>query len=158
MAGHSEYRVGLISDTHGSLRPEAVNALAGCSLILHAGDVGEAEVLAGLQRVAPVRAVRGNVDRGELAARLPVSEVVEVAGRLVYLLHDLGRLDLDPAAAGFAAVISGHSHAPSISRERGVLYVNPGSAGPRRFDLPVSVALLCLSPGALRAEIVELPV
>ena len=158
MSSSSDFWVGLISDTHGLLRQEALAALRGCSLILHAGDVGEPAVLDGLAGLAPVRAVRGNVDRGELAARLRPTEVVELAGRRVYLIHDVGRLDLDPAAAGFAAVVHGHSHTAGVHEERGVLYVNPGAAGPRRFELRPSVGRLLISEGRLRAEIVELAV
>jgi uncharacterized protein len=156
MAPLSDYWVGLISDTHGLLRQEALDALRGCSLILHAGDVGELSVLDGLGSIAPVRAVRGNVDRGEVAARLQPTEIVEVAGQQVYLIHDLGRLDLDAAAAGFAAVVYGHSHIASVREEGGVLYVNPGAAGPGRFDLRPSVGRLLLTAGRLRAEILEL--
>ncbi len=149
--------VGLISDTHGLLRPEALAALRGCSLILHAGDVGEPSVLDALASLAPVRAVRGNVDHGPLGA-LPPTDVVEVAGQQVYLIHDLGRLDLDPAAAGMAAVVFGHSHVAAVYEEGGVLHVNPGAAGPRRFGRGVSVGRLVVSSGRLRAEIVELAI
>lgn len=149
-------KVGLISDTHGLLRPQALEALAGADLILHAGDVGAEGVLEALAHVAPVRAVRGNVDRGDWAARLPETEVVEAGGTLIYLLHDLNALDLEPAAAGVGVVLSGHSHQPAVFERAGVLYVNPGSAGPRRFRLPVSVGWLHLGEGGPRAEIVEL--
>lgn len=151
--------VGLISDTHGLLRPEALRALAGCGLIVHAGDVGQPHVLDGLRELAPVVAVRGNCDR-EWALELPVEETREVGGRLLHVLHDLARLDFRPETAGVAVVVSGHSHQPRIRRQGGVLYVNPGSAGPRRFDLPVSVARLALGGAASppRAEIVELDV
>src|SRR5690606_24854869 len=125
-------RVGVISDTHGLLRPAAVEALAGSDLIVHAGDVGDAAILDALGAIAPVRAVRGNVDVGTWAASLPPIEVVEVAGQHLYVLHRLEDLDLDPAAAGFAAVIYGHSHRPSAERRGGVLFLNPGSAGPVR--------------------------
>ncbi|MHC4492615.1 MAG: metallophosphoesterase family protein, partial [Planctomycetota bacterium] len=140
MSGTS--RVGLIADTHGLLRPEAVEALAGVERIVHAGDVGHAEILTELARLAPVTAVRGNMDHGPWADELPRTAEVEVRGRWLHALHILDDLDLDPATGGFAAVVYGHSHRPSIERRRGVLYVNPGSAGPRRFDLPVSLALL----------------
>lgn len=150
--------VGVISDTHGRLRPEALEALEGSELILHAGDVGEPGILDGLGRIAPVVAVRGNMDRGDWAAELPETEVVEVGEASLYLLHDLGRLDLDPGAAGFAAVVSGHTHRPEIQERDGVLYLNPGSAGPRRLRLPVSVARLRVRGAALEAEIVELDV
>jgi len=150
--------VGVISDTHGLLRPEAVAALEGSDLIVHAGDVGDPEVLAPLRELAPVHAVRGNVDRGTWAEELPLDRVVEVGGHRLYVLHILDELDLDPAAAGFAAVIFGHSHRPHRERRDGVLYLNPGSAGPRRFRLPVTVARLSVSEQGLTAEIVELTV
>jgi putative phosphoesterase len=148
--------VGLISDTHGSLRPEAVAALAGVELILHAGDVGAPEVLDGLGRIAPVRAVRGNNDRAPWAARLPLTDVIEVGGASIYLLHDLHQLDLDPAAAGMAAVVTGHSHVPLIKSDGSVVYVNPGSAGPRRFRLPITVGKLHVEGGRVEAEIIEI--
>ena len=151
-----ERLVGVISDTHGLLRPEAVAALAGCDLIVHAGDVGSPAVLAGLRRVAPVVAVRGNVDIEWWARDLPESEVAQVGDASVYVLHDLARLDLDPAAAGFAAIVSGHSHVPAIEEQGGVLYLNPGSAGPRRFSLPVSLARLRAGGRTVTAELVTL--
>jgi putative phosphoesterase len=151
-------RIGVISDTHGLLRAEAVQALAGADLIVHAGDVGAPEVLDGLRAVAPVVAVRGNNDRGAWAAALAETEVVERGGRSLYVLHDVKQLDLDPRAAGFDAVIAGHSHQPRIERRDGVLYLNPGSAGPRRFRLPVALAWLDLDPEGLAAEIVRLDV
>ncbi len=147
-----ERLVGVISDTHGLLRPQAVSALAGCALIVHAGDVGAPAILGELRRVAPVVAVRGNVDVEAWARDLPETAVAEVGAVRLYVLHDLGRLDLDPAAAGFAAVISGHSHISALVERGGVLYVNPGSAGPRRFALPVSVALLRVGGGGVTAE------
>ena len=151
-------RIGVISDTHGLVRPEALRALAGAELIVHAGDVGGPEVLDALRAVAPVVAVRGNNDRGPWAAALAETEVVETAGRSLYVLHDLKELDLDPRAAGFDAVIAGHSHQPRIDRRAGVLYLNPGSAGPRRFRLPIAVAWLAIEPTGLDAEIVQLDV
>jgi uncharacterized protein len=151
-------RIGLISDTHGLVRPEALRALAGADLIVHAGDVGGPEVLEALRAVAPVVAVRGNNDRGPWAATLADTEVVERDGRSLYVLHDLKELDLDPRAAGFDAVIAGHSHQPRIERRDGVLYVNPGSAGPRRFRLPIAVAWLALESAGVDAEIVPLDV
>jgi putative phosphoesterase len=149
--------VGLIADTHGLLRKEALAALAGVERILHAGDIGGLEVIAGLERIAPVVAVRGNCDRGEWAGAYPETEVVAVGGVLIYLLHDLHRLDLDAGAAGFRAVVSGHSHQAASAERDGVLYINPGSAGPRRFKLPVSLALLRIDDGTLRVEWVRLP-
>lgn len=151
-------KIGVISDTHGLLRPEAVWALRGCERIAHAGDVGDPAILDALERLAPVAAVRGNVDRGAWADALPETEVVEVGSALLYVLHDLAQLDLDPAAAGFAAVISGHTHEPRSEVREGVLYLNPGSAGPRRFKLPVTVAMLTVSGDRVTAEIVELRV
>ncbi len=148
--------VGVVSDTHGLLRPEVLDALEGSDLIVHAGDVGDPAILGRLEEVAPVRAVRGNTDRGPGVGDLPVTEVVEVGGRSLYLIHILDDLDLDPAAAGFDAVVFGHTHHPEARREDGVLYLNPGSAGPRRFRLPVTVARLRIGPEALEAEIVEL--
>lgn len=150
--------VGVISDTHGLLRPEAVAALEGSELIVHAGDVGDPEVLGPLRALAPVHAVRGNVDRGPRVGELPLDRVVEAGAHRLYVLHILDELDLDPAAAGFAAVIFGHSHRPHREWRNGVLYLNPGSAGPRRFRLPVTVARLQLSEVGLEAEIVELSV
>ena len=151
-------RVGVISDTHGLLRPEALRALAGCERILHAGDIGKPEVLDALARIAPVVAVRGNNDAGAWAEKLPASEVVELGGVSLYLLHDLAELDLDPEAAGFAAVISGHSHRPSASVRDGVVYLNPGSAGPRRFRLPIALARLTIESGKLEHELIELAI
>jgi len=150
--------VGVISDTHGLVRPEALQALRGVELILHAGDVGAPEVLTALRTIAPVFSVRGNVDREDWARNLPKTRTVEVGGYTIYLLHDLHNLDLDPAAAGFRAVISGHSHHPGTEQRNGVLYLNPGSAGPRRFRLPVSVALLKIGREFLEARLVELKV
>lgn len=152
------HRVGVISDTHGLLRPEAIAALVGCELIVHAGDVGGSGVLDGLRTVAPVVAVRGNVDTEEWGRNLPESETVEIGGVSLYVLHDLDKLDLDPAAAGFAAVIFGHSHRAEATTHGGVLYLNPGSAGPRRFRLPVRVARLQVGDGRIASEFVTLPV
>jgi hypothetical protein len=152
------HTVGVIADTHGLLRPEAVTALAGVERILHAGDIGNPEVLTELGRVAPVTAVRGNNDRGGWAADIPETEVVEIGGVSLYVLHDLHRLDLDPRAAGFAAVITGHSHQPRMEERDRVLYLNPGSAGPRRFKLPISLARLRVSGSRVRAELVTLEI
>jgi putative phosphoesterase len=151
-------RIGVISDTHGLLRPQALRALAGADLIVHAGDVGGPEVLDALRAVAPLVAVRGNNDRGGWASALAETEVVESGGRSLYVLHDLKTLDLDPRAAGFDVVIAGHSHQPRVERRDGVLYLNPGSAGPRRFRLPIAVAWLDVDAGRLDAEIVQLDV
>lgn len=152
------HTVGVISDTHGLLRPEAVAALAGVDRIVHAGDIGSPDVLAALERIAPVAAVRGNNDRERWAAAIPETEVVEVGGVSLYVLHDLHELDLDPRAAGFAAVIAGHSHQPRLQEREGVLYLNPGSAGPRRFKLPISLARLTIAGPRVRAELVTLKV
>jgi putative phosphoesterase len=148
--------VGVISDTHGLVRPEALEALEGAELIIHAGDIGSLEVVEALRRLAPVAAVRGNNDRGEWAEAFPEYEVVEVGGAFVYVLHDLNELDIAPAAAGFRVVVSGHSHKPLAEFRRGVLYLNPGSAGPRRFKLPVTVARLTVNGGDARADIINL--
>ncbi|MEE8312676.1 MAG: metallophosphoesterase family protein [Myxococcota bacterium] len=148
--------LGVISDTHGLVRPEAVRALAGCDLIVHAGDVGKPEVLTELRDIARVIAVRGNVDHGSWAEALPLTGVVEVAGQLLYVLHNLAELDLDPHAAGFRVVISGHSHKPEIAERDGVIYLNPGSAGPRRFDLPICLVRLELHKTQVLPEFVDL--
>ena len=149
-------RIGVISDTHGLLRPEAIAALSGSDRILHAGDVGDPEIIDRLRELAPVTAVRGNVDRGPWAAALPETELVEVVGVSIYMLHDLAQLDLKPEAAGFRVVIYGHSHRPQVEEKNGVLYFNPGSAGPRRFQLPVSLGRLEMEKGKVRGEIVNL--
>ncbi|HEX8502532.1 MAG TPA: metallophosphoesterase family protein [Pyrinomonadaceae bacterium] len=148
--------VGVISDTHGLVRPEALEALAGSELIIHAGDIGGAGVIEALGRVAPVVAVRGNNDRGGWAEAFAEYEVVEVGRAFVYVLHDLKELDISPATAGFRVVVSGHSHRPLAEERRGVLYLNPGSAGPRRFKLPVTLARLRLSGADAAAEIINL--
>lgn len=150
--------VGVISDTHGLVRPEALAALRGAELIVHAGDVGSPDVLAALEAVAPVDAVRGNNDRGAWAARLPQSAAVEVDDTLLYLVHDVDELDVDPRAAGVAVVVSGHSHRPAAVARDGVLWFNPGSAGPRRFRLPVAVGRLRISDGTVAPELVTLDV
>lgn len=148
--------LGVISDTHGLLRPEAMAALRGVGRILHAGDVGNPEILDRLRDLAPVSAVRGNIDRGRWAAALPETAVIEVEGVSIYILHDLGQLDLKPEAAGFQIVVYGHSHQPSVEEKNGVLYFNPGSAGPMRFKLPVSVGRLRIEGKKVRAEVVKL--
>lgn len=142
--------IGVISDTHGLLRPEAIQALRGSSHILHAGDVGDISILEALRAIAPVTAIRGNIDTQGPTAQLPATEAIEIDGRLIYMLHSIADLDLKPEAAGIAVVIYGHSHKPMIEVRKGVLYLNPGSAGPRRFKLPISVAKLHLdaSPDA----------
>ena len=152
----NSYRLGLISDTHGLLRREAVEALRGSELIVHAGDVGNPKILEELRKLAPVVAVRGNVDTQEWARALPLTAVAEVGAVLLYVLHDVNALDLDPVAAGFRLVVSGHSHKPGKIERDGVLYVNPGSAGPRRFQLPATVARLNLAEEPWYLEFVEL--
>jgi uncharacterized protein len=150
------HRIGVISDTHGLVRPEAIKALAGVEMIIHAGDIGTPAVLEALHSIAPVVAVRGNNDTDEWARALPDTEVVELGDVALYVLHDVHELDLDPGAAGFHAVISGHSHRPSIATRRGVLYVNPGSAGPRRFKLPISLAQLHIQGATVEAQLITL--
>ena len=150
------FSVGVISDTHGLRRPEAFAALSGSELILHAGDVGDPEILKSLRQIAPTVAVRGNVDTAAWARVLPMTEVVEVEKLHLYMLHDLSTIDVDPKAAGFAAVISGHTHRPIAEMRGGVLYLNPGSAGPRRFSLPIAVARLRIDGTTISHEIVEL--
>jgi putative phosphoesterase len=148
----------VISDTHGLLRPEAVAALAGCGLIVHAGDVGDASVLDQLRSIAPTIAVRGNVDTGVWAKALPLTRIVEVGTLRLYVLHELSKLALDPKASGFAAVIYGHSHRPEAIDRDGVLFLNPGSAGPRRFSLPIAVATLHVARRRLSHDIIELQI
>ena len=149
-------RVGLISDTHGLLRPEAMAFLRGSDFIVHAGDVCDARVLDGLKALAPVTVVRGNNDRGPWAEGIAESEVLQIGEVFIYVLHDLAGLDLDPVAAGFQVVISGHTHKPLVEERDGVLYVNPGSSGPRRFRLPIAVAQLEVSGQSVKAKVVEL--
>lgn len=147
--------IGVISDTHGLLRPQAVEALAGSDRIIHAGDVGDPAILQRLSQIAPVTVVRGNVDKGAWAQKLPETDVLEVEGLSIYVLHNLEQLDLKPEAAGFAGVVYGHSHVPEQEIRNGVLYFNPGSAGPRRFALPIRVGKLTIDGGEIRAEILD---
>jgi putative phosphoesterase len=149
-------RIGLISDTHGLLREEAVRALRGSDLIIHAGDAGNPKIIAALEALAPVVVVRGNIDTGAWAQALPLTAVAEAGPVLLYVLHDIHQLDLDPAMAGFHIVVSGHSHQPSRAERSGVLYINPGSAGPRRFRLPVTVARLSLNESPWKVDFVDL--
>jgi hypothetical protein len=149
-------RIGVISDTHGLLRPEAVKKLANVEQIIHAGDIGSAEVIAELRKTAPVVAIKGNNDKGDWASDIPHDAVVTLGGRLIYVLHDVAELDLDPAAAGFDVVVSGHSHRPKAETKDGVLYLNPGSAGPRRFTLPIALAVLELTDDSVRPHIYEI--
>lgn len=148
--------LGLISDTHGLLREEAIDALRGSDLILHAGDVGGPEILETLRTIAPVVAVRGNVDTGEWAQSLPLTEVIQAGSVMVYMLHILNNLDINPVVAGMHIVVSGHSHKPGQSQKGGVTYINPGSAGPKRFRLPVTVARLDLGVKPWKAEFIQL--
>jgi putative phosphoesterase len=151
-------KIGLISDTHGLLRPEAVDALQGSDLIIHAGDVGDLHILDELKSIAPVIAVRGNMDNEGCAYTLKRTEITEICDNSLYVLHDISKLDLDPSSAHIRAVIYGHSHRPSIEEHEGVLYINPGSAGPRRFKLPVTVALIDIQGKKLNPEIIRLKV
>ena len=148
--------IGVISDTHGLLRPEALVALAEAEHILHAGDVGNVEILDALRELAPVTAIRGNVDVSGACGELPASEMVELGGAVFYLVHSMRDLDIKPEAAGVSVVVSGHSHKASVEMKGGVLYLNPGSAGPRRFALPVTVGLVTVSEGGVKARIVEI--
>ena len=150
-------KIGVVSDTHGLLRPQIAPVLAGVERVLHLGDVGDASILRVLEKIAPVTAVRGNVDRSGPCGRLPETDVLLLEGHYIYMLHDLATLHLDPAAAKFSAVLYGHSHKPSVERRKGVLYFNPGSCGPRRFQLPVTVGLLTIEEGAApEARVIDL--
>ena len=149
-------RVGVISDTHGLLRPEAIVAMRGFDHILHAGDIGDPAILDQLRRLAPLTAIRGNIDRSGRCAQLPATEWIELAGHKLYMLHDINELDLNPVAAGIAAIISGHSHKPSIRWRDRVLYFNAGSAGPRRFKLPISVGILEIQDRGIEPKIVTI--
>jgi putative phosphoesterase len=148
-------RIGIISDTHGLLRPEALAALRGSDFIIHAGDIGDPDILARLRDIAPVTAIRGNVDREAWAKKIPATNLLEVQGVSIYILHSLAGLDLKPEVAGFAVVVYGHSHVAKLETKNGVLYLNPGSAGPRRFQLPVTVGRLTVKDGKVSGEIVE---
>jgi len=148
--------IGVISDTHGLLRPEAAAALRGVDRIIHAGDIGAPEILTALAALAPVTAVRGNNDHGAWAQAVPHTQAVDAGGVLVYVIHDVGELDIDPIAGGFGVVVGGHSHRPRNERRDGVLWFNPGSAGPRRFNLPIAVGRLTVEAGRARGEILTL--
>ncbi len=157
MASKKTFRIGVISDTHGLLRPEALDALRGSDLIVHAGDIGAPTIVPALREIAPVVAIRGNIDdKFDWAAEFPETEIAEAAGMQLYLIHDVHELDLNPRVAGFAAVISGHSHSPGFSVRDGVLYFNPGSAGRRRFSLPISVGRITVRGGKLEPELITL--
>jgi uncharacterized protein len=149
-------RIGLVSDTHGLLRDEAIAFLRGCDHIIHAGDICDEPVLKALSGLAPLTAVRGNNDKGSWAAALPEADLVQLGGACIYVIHDLACLDIDPAAAGVQVVVAGHSHKPAIESRGGVLFVNPGSAGPRRFKLPISVAELAVEGATVSARIIDL--
>jgi putative phosphoesterase len=152
-------KICVVSDTHGLLRPEVLPLLAGSDHILHLGDVGEPEILGALAKLAPVTAIRGNIDSQGPCAKLPETEVIALAGLDFYLLHNLQAIDLDPAAAGFAAVLYGHSHKPEIRRHKGILYMNPGSCGPRRFQLPITCGQITIDKnGQIEAKILHLPI
>jgi uncharacterized protein len=156
-AGSNSYVIGVISDTHGLLRPEVLRAFKDVDLIVHAGDIGTADVIEGLRSIAPVVAVRGNNDKGDWISDIPDSEITEVGSIYIYVLHDLNEIDLSPAVAGFKVVVSGHSHKPVVEEREGVLFVNPGSAGPRRFKLPISVGRMTIVGELVTAELIELP-
>jgi putative phosphoesterase len=149
-------RLGIISDTHGLLRPEALGALRGCSRIVHGGDIGSADILTQLATLAPVTAVRGNNDKGDWARAIPETALLDFGGVCVYVVHDISDIDIDPSSAGVRVVISGHSHVPKIEDRQGVVYVNPGSAGPRRFKLPIAVAEVSVEARGIHARIIEL--
>ena len=149
-------RIGIISDTHGLLRPEVIKQLAGADHIIHAGDIGAPEVSKGLRSIAPITAIRGNIDAGAWAQDYPDTELVLLGGRAFFVLHNLNELKLDPSVSGFDIVVSGHSHRPKIETKNGVLYINPGGAGPRRFKLPIAVAILTLSDRAILPRILEI--
>ncbi len=148
--------IGLISDTHGLVRPEVLPVFAGAALIIHAGDIGTSEVLKELKSIAPVIAVRGNNDKDAWASAIPETKVIQVGKVSIYVLHDLKEIDVSPGAAGYQVVVSGHSHRPLIDKREGVLYVNPGSAGPRRFKLPITVARLTIEGPKVEGEVVNL--
>lgn len=150
--------LGIISDTHGLLRWEAETALAGVDHIIHAGDIGTLEILERLRRIAPVTAVRGNNDNDQWADALPATAIVDICGQRLYVVHDIAKLDVDPVADRIAAIIAGHSHKPDVSEKDGVLFLNPGSAGPRRFNLPVAIAKLFIGEGSMHAEICSLQI
>jgi putative phosphoesterase len=154
----NNYRIGIISDTHGLLRPEAFNALEGADLIIHAGDIGDLQIIDKLAAIAPVVAVRGNTDNEIRSYNLKKTEVADLGVHIIYILHDVSRLDIDPSAAHIQVVIHGHSHRPAIQKHDGVLYINPGSAGPRRPKLPVTVAVLNITGKKLNAVIIDLKV
>ncbi|QUH25630.1 metallophosphoesterase family protein [Serpentinicella alkaliphila] len=152
----NKIKVAVISDTHGLVRPQLIEELAGCDLIIHAGDIGSNEVINELEKVAPVRAVRGNVDREEWCLKFPKSDVIELGDKYVYLIHNIEDLDIEPTAGGFDIVIYGHSHKPSVEEKKGVIYLNPGSVGPRRFNLPISYAILEVKKNSISQSLITI--
>ena len=150
------FRIGVLSDTHGLLRPEVLPALSGVKHILHAGDIGSQQILDDLRSIAPVTAIRGNTDTHGPCALLPATEMIELAGRFFYLVHDIARLDINPSAAGVDCVIFGHSHKPSFEERQGLFYLNPGSCGPRRFNLPITLALLEIDAERITHRLIDL--
>jgi putative phosphoesterase len=150
------FKIGVISDTHGLLRPEVVEVFKDVGRIIHAGDIGREFVLQELRAIAPVTAVRGNMDGEDWAFKLQRTEAIEIHDHLIYVIHDIAKLDIEPDSSGTGVIISGHSHRPSVSKHKGVLYLNPGSAGPKRFKLPISVGLLHVNSKGIRAEIIDL--
>jgi putative phosphoesterase len=149
-------KIGVISDTHGSLRPAAIRVLKGCSQIIHAGDLGDPKILIELKKIAPVSVVRGNIDQGVWAQSLPETEIVSIGNLQIYVLHNLDSLDLDPVKSGFQIVISGHTHKPKLEEKNNVRYLNPGSAGPRRFNLPITLAILDIELSEIQVRFVDL--
>ncbi|MCA9836206.1 MAG: metallophosphoesterase family protein [Trueperaceae bacterium] len=149
-------RIGVISDTHGQLRPEVIKRLDGSDLIIHAGDVGADGIIGRLEQIAPVKVVRGNVDYGAWASKFPLTEALELEGVAIFIYHGHLDLDIDPVKGGFKVIISGHSHIPKLEEKEGILYLNPGSCGPKRFSRPVSMARLELADGNARAELIPL--
>jgi len=152
------YKIGILSDTHGLLRPEVISAISDCKIIIHTGDIGGPDILEKLKEICPVRAVKGNMDKGKWAEPLPLTDVIEVQDYFIYVLHEIEHLDLDPAAAKFDMVIFGHSHKAELKKKGSVLYLNPGSAGPRRFTLPVTIAKVIVNSDGLIPEIIRLNV
>ncbi len=148
--------IGIISDTHSLLRPEAISLLQGCDRIFHAGDIGCLEIIEKLSSIAPVTAIKGNIDKDEWASDFPDSEAIEIGGKFIYMLHNLRDLDIDPVAAGFDIIISGHSHKSDIEHKDEIIYLNPGSAGPRRFKLPITLAKIEISDDNISTEIIEI--
>ena len=152
----NKIKVAVISDTHSLVRPQLIKELAGCDLIIHAGDIGSLQVINELEKVAPVRAVRGNVDREEWCFKFPKSDVIELGDKYVYLIHNIEDLDIEPTAGGLDIVVYGHSHKPAVEEKKGVIYLNPGSVGPRRFNLPISYAILEIENNSISHRIITI--